>query len=453
MASRSLESQKNERQPTSCFPHFPPPPPSFPPSNPQKKGADFIECDAVFTKDCELVCRHDADLTRSTDAASKFPSKTKTREIDGVIFSRGVFAADLTLSEVKTLRARQAKAASLGRTKEFDGLFPLVTLDEFAEYASRVPVDGGGRRWNESSPSSSSSSSPSSPPPPLPLRVVGVHVEAKHPTWHSKALPHCAADPAAMVEHVARVLQRHGFASRLDDKSSGNNFKTDPRWRRAPTFLQCFEPEALAEAHRRRGATNGGGGVAEGVPLVQLIDEANLAVPGGASFFFFDGESEGSAPFAAVENRNLTFADLLTDAGLERVSRYAHAIGPSVAQVLDFPPRADDDDEGVGAFSSLLPRASKRNLAVHAYNLRDDLVNLDRFKKIANGAASEAEALLSGARVEGAFGDFPSTLARAVREVREGTKKGREAEGKGGGQGGGGAGMSRSSFSGDLVSS
>lgn len=311
------------------------------------------------------------------------------------------------------MRARQAKAGSLGRTTEFDGRFPLVSLDEFAEYASRIPVDGGGHRWNESSPLPSS--------PPLPRRVVGVHVEAKHPTWHSKVLPHCASDPAAMVERVATVLQRHGFASRLeigDGKSPGdNNFEKDPRWLRAPTFLQCFEPGALAEAHRRRGEKNGRGGgrVAEGVPLVQLIDDAHLVVPGSASFSFFDARTSLND-----KNRgNLTFADLLTDAGLERVAEYAHAIGPSVAQVLDFPPRPGGDDEGAGAFSSLVPRAAAKNLAVHAYTLRDDLVNLNRFKKIRDGAIREADALLSGARVEGAFGDFPETVSRAVREVRE----------------------------------
>lgn len=43
----------------------------------KKQGVDFIECDAVYTKDCALVCRHDVDLTRSTDAALKFPEKVR----------------------------------------------------------------------------------------------------------------------------------------------------------------------------------------------------------------------------------------------------------------------------------------------------------------------------------------------------------------------------------------
>lgn len=385
----------------------------------KKQGADFIECDAVFTRDCALVCRHDADLSRSTDAAPKFgASKSRTREIDGVTFERGVFAADLTLAEFRTLRARQAKAETLGRTREFDGLFPLVTLDEFAKFAARVPVDGGGRRWNDTSSSLS-------PSPPLPRRVVGVHVEAKHPLWHSETLPHCASDPAAMVEAVATVLQRHGFASRLERPSS--DFKTDPRWLRAPTFLQCFEPGALAEAHRRRG--NGDRGVAEGVPLVQLVDDGRLVVPGGAAWWPPSAD-DGRGGRGGGGAGPLTFADLLSDAGLERVAGYAHAIGPSVAQVLDFPQgrgggiAAGDDDESVAAFSSLVPRAAKHELAVHAYTLRDDLVNLDRFKRIGQGAEREAEALFSGARVEGAFSDHPARSARLAREERERRRKG-----------------------------
>ena len=387
----------------------------------KKQGADFIECDAVFTSDCALVCRHDADLSRSTDAASKFgASRTRTREIDGVTFRDGVFAADLSLAEVRTLRARQAKAGSLGRSREWDGLFPVATLDEFAEFAASVPRDGGGRRWNETSPSS----------PPLPRRVVGVHVEAKHPLWHSVTLPHCAADPAAMVEAVAAVLQRHGFASHLEKKS---DFRADPRWLRAPTFLQCFEPGALAEAHRRRGrGLKKGGGVAEGVPLVQLVDGGEVAVPGGAAWWSSSSSSgSGSGGDKGGAAKNLTFADLLTDAGLERVAGYAHAIGPSVAQVLDFPQggagggrgrgidEGDEGDKGVAAFSSLAPRAARQGLAVHAYTLRDDSINLDRFKRIRSGALREAEALFSGARVEGAFGDFPSTASSAAREERE----------------------------------
>lgn len=339
-----------------------------------------------------------------------------------------MFAADLTLSEVRELRARQAKAASLGRTTEFDGLFPLVTLDEFAAYAARVPVDGG-RRWNETT--SSSSLSPPSSPPPLRRRVVGVHVEAKHPQWHSRTLPHCAADPAAMVEAVAAVLQRHGFASRLEAKN-GKDFQSDPSWLRAPTFLQCFEPGALAEAHRRRGKKKGG--VAEGVPLVQLVDEGRLVVPGGAEWWSSSSKKSETrgGPLLKEEGgkRNLTFADLLSDAGLERVASYAHAIGPSVAQVLDFPrdggaagrrknSAAADENEDVAAFSSLAPRAAQRGLAVHAYTLRDDQINLDRFKRVSRGWDREAEALFYGARVEGAFGDFPLTTARAARKARE----------------------------------
>jgi len=334
------------------------------------------------------------------------------------------------------LRARQAKADSLGRTKAFDGLFPLVTLDEFAAFAARVPVDGGGGqgRWNETS-------SPSSPPLPPRRRVVGVHVEAKHPLWHSRTLPRCAADPAAMVDAVASVLRGHGFATPLLNSSSSSSssssrtnissskkssFQTDPRWLRAPTFLQSFEPGALREAGRR-------GKVGEGVPLVQLVDEPAMAVPAGW------GGASSSSPAEGNENGNLlTFADLLTDGGLKRVAEYAHAIGPSVAQVLDFPAKkkknntGDDGSENAAApsFSSLVPRASARGLAVHAYTLRDDLVNLERFKKLKDGADREAEALFSGARVEGAFGDFPLTTARAARKEREEREERRRRRGE-----------------------
>ena len=244
-----------------------------------------------------------------------------------------------------------------------------------------------------------------------------------------------------MVERVAAVLQRHGFASSLDSSDGGDvskknstssdekvvDFKKDRRWLRAPTFLQSFEPGALAEAHARRGRGENGR-LPVGVPLVQLVDEAKTAVPGGGAGWWFDENDKKDN-----KNKNLTFADLLSDSGLERISKFAHAIGPSVAQVLDFPPPPQlpqrkgsrNDAESVGAFSSLVPRATARGLSVHAYTLRDDLINMDRFKKISNGAVREAEALFSGAQIEGAFGDFPPTLKVAVEEARrEKEKKG-----------------------------
>lgn len=48
------------------------------------QGADFIECDVVLTKDCQPICRHEPDISHTTDALMKFPTQQKNRTIDGV---------------------------------------------------------------------------------------------------------------------------------------------------------------------------------------------------------------------------------------------------------------------------------------------------------------------------------------------------------------------------------
>jgi hypothetical protein len=81
--------------------------------------------------------------------------RTATYTIDGQSVS-GVFAADLTLAEVRQLKARQPWAF---RDHGYDGIFSLVTLEEFIDIAQAagrpvgiypgvcVCVLGGGTQW------------------------------------------------------------------------------------------------------------------------------------------------------------------------------------------------------------------------------------------------------------------------------------------------------------------
>lgn len=47
------------------------------------QGADFIECDVVLTKDCKPICRHEPDISQTTDAMLKFPYRERNVTIDG----------------------------------------------------------------------------------------------------------------------------------------------------------------------------------------------------------------------------------------------------------------------------------------------------------------------------------------------------------------------------------
>ncbi|WP_262695332.1 glycerophosphodiester phosphodiesterase family protein [Kordiimonas aquimaris] len=89
-----------------------------------EQGADYIEPDLVMTKDGVFVARHDVYLSTTTDVANRPEFADRKRIIDG---HDDWFIFDFTLAELKTLKAVQAFK---GRSKDYDGLFDIPTLDE-----------------------------------------------------------------------------------------------------------------------------------------------------------------------------------------------------------------------------------------------------------------------------------------------------------------------------------
>lgn len=97
-----------------------------------EQGADAIEPDLVATKDGVLVCRHENELSQTTDVAARFPERRRSATIDGLTVE-GWFTEDLTLAELRTLRARQPWP---DRPHDHDGEFPIPTFDEVLELAA-----------------------------------------------------------------------------------------------------------------------------------------------------------------------------------------------------------------------------------------------------------------------------------------------------------------------------
>src|SRR4051794_10310344 len=81
-------------------------------------GADYIEPDLVFTKDGELVARHEPDIGGTTNVADhpEFASRRRTLTIDGTVFANTWFSFDFTLAELRTLRAKERSPTSARRT-------------------------------------------------------------------------------------------------------------------------------------------------------------------------------------------------------------------------------------------------------------------------------------------------------------------------------------------------
>ena len=178
-----------------------------------EQGADFIEPDLVATQDGVLACRHENEISGTTDVGDRpeFAARRTTRTIDGAAVT-GWFTEDFTLAELKTLRARERLPELRGTA--FDGRFEVPTFEEVLAL-----VDSANAR------------------PDRRGRPVGVYPETKHPSYfEAVGLP--------LEKPLLEALRHHGL-DRAD----------------APVFIQSFE---VGNLRRLAGLTR--------VPLVQLID-------------------------------------------------------------------------------------------------------------------------------------------------------------------------------------
>jgi glycerophosphoryl diester phosphodiesterase len=182
-----------------------------------EEGADFIEPDLVMTRDGVLVARHENEISGTTDVAQhpEFSARRRTQTIDGETMT-GWFTEDFSLSEIKSLRARERLGELRPQNRRFDGLFCVPTFDEIMQLVAIANASGGRNR------------------------PIGVYPETKHP------------------EHFARIGLPQELAlldalRRYDYAGAGS-----------PVFIQSFDPRNLRQL---REMTR--------LPLVQLL-ERNL---------------------------------------------------------------------------------------------------------------------------------------------------------------------------------
>ncbi|ORT59926.1 glycerophosphodiester phosphodiesterase [Streptomyces sp. CB03238] len=159
-------------------------------------GADVIEQDLVPTKDGHLVCRHENDITGTTDVADhpEFASRRTTKTVDGTSLT-GWFTEDFTLAELKTLRAKERIPGTRQENTVYDGRWTIPTFEEVLRWAEKE-----GRRRG---------------------RPIWLYVETKHPTYFRGL-------GLGLEEPLAKLLRRYG------------RHGAD-----SPTFLQSFEPTSM----------------------------------------------------------------------------------------------------------------------------------------------------------------------------------------------------------------
>lgn len=157
-------------------------------------GADYIELDAVLTRDNALVVLHDLFLDEVTDVHKKFPGRDRAD-------SRH-YAIDFTLEELRSLQVneRTREPAFPGRFRPEDNIFRIPSFDEMITLIQGLNRSTG--------------------------RTAGIYIEPKAPAWHT-------SESRNIVAEVIQALNRHGY-------STGND----------PVYLQSFDMAALKQARR-----------------------------------------------------------------------------------------------------------------------------------------------------------------------------------------------------------
>ncbi len=109
-------------------------------------GADSVELDLVATKDGVVVCRHDLELSATTDVADR-PELAHLRRrlvVDGVM-TEGWFVHDLTHSELRMLRCRERWPRQRPGSAAYDGRYAVPTLAEALDLVDRESGRSGRR--------------------------------------------------------------------------------------------------------------------------------------------------------------------------------------------------------------------------------------------------------------------------------------------------------------------
>lgn len=323
------------------------------------QGADFIEPDVVATKDGELVVRHEPNITATTDVSARpeFASRKTTRLVDGVA-ETGWFTTDLTLAELKTLRARQPMAE---RDQSHNGKYAIPTLREVLELARIEGARAG--------------------------RTVGVYPETKHPTYHVNA-------GLALEDRLLRLLAGYGYTAK-----------------NSPVIVQSFE---VANLKYLRGKT--------AVRLVQLIDGDGVDAKGGVTLVApFDrpydfAVAKDSRTFAdlltpAGLKEVKTYADGIGPwkAYLLRAGQ-VDANGDGKPDDLNGDGAIDERDRVLLQPTPVVKDAHAAGLFVHAFTFRSEAKRL--VSDYRGDAAAEYEKFFE-LGVDGVFSDFPDTAAAA----------------------------------------
>jgi len=299
---------------------------------------DFIEQDVALTKDNVPIVIHDHFLDTVTNVSKVYEKRKRT---DG-----RYYAIDFTWKEICNLTVHERIDIKTG-----DPVFS----DRFPVKNQRTLPLKTNKTTKYSLLKAPSPRAPAFKIPSLEEEIIfiqglnksrnkniGLYVELKAPWFHRNE----GKDIASVV---LKLLSKYGYSTKNDK-----------------IIIQCFDPlclKTMKYIHKTQ------------IPLVQLIaDNSWHETPG------------------------IDYEKMLTNKGLQKISRYANGVGPWISQLVE------KDKLGSLNISDVVKNAHKNKLIVHPYTARKDSLpdNFKSMKELLN-------TLYYKVKVDGIFSDFPDT--------------------------------------------
>ena len=373
-------------------------------------GADMLELDMHMTRDCQLVARHNAWLSDSTNVADvaktnavvaarkrttpgalvnvTYPaiaangpaqylsdrinpndpkSVLKPLVVDGEDHTNDWSISDFTMQELRDWIGGKILDNAADRPTEWNGKLPLISVQDVIDIAAAK-----GKAQN---------------------RTISVYAETKNPDWNNQqAIANgCGTGAHPFEDAVMALLQKNNFNSKD-----------------SPIYLQSFDPASLKYL-RQAGMK---------AKAVQLIDGNDYNFNDGSVGYITTDEWTfiSGRPYSwTLAGDARTFAMMQTPAGLADIKTYADGIGPWKPQVLAHSVVPYKDGAGLKDVNTLkdtglIANAHKAGLIVHSFTFRNEP---SRLAGIFKGDPVQEFLAYYRLGIDGVFTDFTPTGVQA----------------------------------------
>ena len=373
-------------------------------------GADMIELDMHLTRDCQLVARHNAWLSDSTNIADvaktnayvagrkrtaagvlvdvKYPaipangpaqylsdlidpnnqkSVLQALVVDGEDHRNDWSISDFTLNELRTLVRGTTLDNRADRPTEWNGKLPLISAQDVIDIAAAKGKAAG--------------------------RSIAVYAETKNPYWNNQqAIANsCGTGQHPFEDAVMALLEKN----KLNAKDS-------------PIYIQSFDPDSLKYLRKAGMKAKG----------VQLIDGNDYNFKDGSVGYITSDEWTfiSGRPYSwTLAGDARTFAAMQTPAGLAEIKTYADGIGPWKPQVIAHSVVPYKDGAGLKDVNTLkdtglIANAHKAGLVVHSFTFRSEA---SRLAGIFKGDPAQEFLAYYRLGIDGVFTDFTADGVKA----------------------------------------